>query len=87
MNHYYVKRSKDGRVEWSGPFDGGVRALQEEQAWKSVGWLAKSVMSTQGVRAEVDAWVKSVKPVAHDAYLEMLAGHVASRPDIDRRKD
>jgi hypothetical protein len=58
LDRYYVRRSKDGRVNWVGPFANIAKARDEYEAWRAGGWDAWIHMATPQVRAWVQAWEK-----------------------------
>jgi hypothetical protein len=58
LDRYFVRREKDGRVKWVGPFANIAKARDEYEAWKACGWSAWIHMATPEVRARVRAWEK-----------------------------
>jgi hypothetical protein len=62
---FYVKRTRDGRVAWTGPIRTRRQAEKEAAAWRdekgfSRGpWQAEVVQSTPEVRRQVRAWQRA----------------------------
>lgn len=53
---FYVKRTRDARIGWTGSIRPLAQAMREAAAWRVAGWEAQVLPNTREVRRDARLW-------------------------------